>query len=193
MMLVQTSPPAVEPLTLDEAKNHLRVDDSADDALITAQIKAAGRHVEDHTGRQLITATWRLTLDRWPRSSEISLPRPPLISVTSVVFERADGTQGTMDSADYFPDADSEPGRLILAEGASWPGDTLRRAAAVKVTYVAGYGPARTDVPEPVRVAMKTLIGSMYENRESEVVGTIATRLGHSLEFLLHPYRIWTF
>lgn len=191
-MITLVTPPATDVLTLTEAKNHLRVDTIDDDALILAEIRGATGWAEEYLGRQLVTATWRLTLDGWPTGSEILLPRPPVISVTSVVYEKADGTQGTMPAGDYFLDAAAEPGRLILAEGASWPGSTLRKAAAVAVTYQAGYGDPAA-VPAGIKVGLKTLIGSLYENRESEVVGTSTARLGHSLEYLLYPYRVWSF
>ena len=62
MKATLTVPPAGEPLTLAEAKPHLRVDLNDDDALITALISAAREQVEFLTGQRLITQTWELEL-----------------------------------------------------------------------------------------------------------------------------------
>jgi len=190
--LRRTVAPAEAPLDLTSAKKHLRVDGTDDDTLISSYIDAAVGRIEEHLTRQLVTATFRLTLDRWPYGDEILLPRPPLQSVTSIEYTRSDGTTGVMPAGDYDPDVDSEPGRVILGDGKSWPGDQLTRASAVRITYVAGYGDA-ADVPETVVTAIRLLVGTLYEHRESVVVGTIAAPLPQSIEWILFPYRIWWF
>mgnify|MGYP000365478232 CR=1 FL=1 len=82
MALTISSEPAVEPISLAEAKAHLRVDTSADDSLITSLIVAARKYFEERTRRSLITQSWKLTLDDFP--TEFTLTRPPIQSVTSV-------------------------------------------------------------------------------------------------------------
>lgn len=191
--LQRTVDPTVDPVTLADAKTHLRVDGTDDDALITSAITAATSRIEEHIGRQLITATWKLTLDRFPGGDTIILPRPPIQSVTSVTFWRKDGTSSTVAATDYLVDTQAEPGRLVLHSGKSWPTDTLRAAASVEVVYIAGYGAAGADVPEPIRAAVKLVTGTLYEHRETVVVGTTATPLPQSVEWLLHPYRVWAF
>ena len=85
--LTCTSGPAAEPLTTAEAKAHLRVetDFTADDTLIDAMVTSARTYVEQYTGRQLITATWVLRMDAFP--AVIEVPRPNLLTVTSVVYQ----------------------------------------------------------------------------------------------------------
>lgn len=190
--LKQTVPPAAVLIATAAAKAHLRVDTADDDGLIDSYVAAATGRVEEHTLRQLVTATWRYTLDGWPYGNQIELPRPPLQSVTSIVYTKADNTTATVDAASFFVDTDSEPGRIVLKDGGVWPGDALRPAAAVAVTYVAGYGDPN-DVPEGVITAVKLIVGGLYEHRESVVVGTIATPMPQSAEWLLSPYRHWHF
>ena len=84
MALVLNTAPAVEPLTLDQAKEHLRVTDGADDAKISRLISAARRHVEGFLGRRLINQTWDLNCFDWPAGDVFHLPYPPLSSVTSI-------------------------------------------------------------------------------------------------------------
>jgi hypothetical protein len=66
LSIKRTTDAASEPLSLQEAKDHLRVDDTASDTLITSLIKAARQTIEEWTSRQLLTATWVMALDCFP-------------------------------------------------------------------------------------------------------------------------------
>jgi len=94
MSLVQTIAPASEPITLTEAKAHLRVetDFTEDDTIIGTFISAARESCEARTGRQLVTATYALRLGGFPCGDSIELPKPPLVSVTSITYVDTDGT-----------------------------------------------------------------------------------------------------
>lgn len=174
MGLIQTAAPATEPVTLAEAKSHLRVDGTDDDTLITELIKGARQLVEGNTGRSLITQTWRLTLDRFPRNDEaIQLERPPLISVESVQYVDTNGATQEMATADYIVDTSHVQGEVALAYDKTWP-DTRAQRNAVLVNYTAGYG-AASAVPEALKAAIKLRLGDLYENREASVIGTIHT------------------
>lgn len=187
---VQTSAPAAEPISTSEAKTHLNVSISADDTFIGTLIVAARRHVEQITGRQLINATWRLSMDRFP--TEIQLPYPPYSSVTSIAYTDAAGTSQTLAASAYQIDSDAEPARIRPAWGYAWPSirDVYR---AVQVTYVAGYGSAGTSVPADILVAIKSIIGVMYEFREAVITGTIVNRIDEVANLILWPYRVMTF
>ena len=188
----RTSDPATEPVSLAEARAHLQVDDNDSDTAISALITAARQYVEEYTGRALITQTWALTMDDVPSGTDsILLPRPPLVSVSSLAYVDGDGVTQTWASSNYRVDSNSEPARLTLAYGVSWP--TPRDVSnAVTVTYVAGYG-AATAVPTAIRQAILLLVGDWFTNREAQVVGTVVGRLGFSVEALLSPYRVHGF
>ncbi len=153
--------PATEPVTLSDAKLHLRVDHSAEDDLVRSMITAAREQVESDTGSALITQTWKLVLDAFPDADNILLPRPPLQSVTSVAYLDGDGNQQTLSAGAYVVDTDSRPGRLSLAVGESWP-DTYGQAGDVEITYVAGYG-AVAAVPSGLKTAVKMYLQLLYE------------------------------
>jgi uncharacterized phiE125 gp8 family phage protein len=168
--------PEEEPLTLDEAKAHLRVDIDDDDDLITALISAARGHVESRTGRALVTQAWRLTLDDFPRyanaqrychQAPIKLPGGPSSGVTSFTYIDSDGTQQTLDPSAYVVDLSGEGARITPLWNTPWP--TIRRQiGGIKIEYGVGYGePA--DVPQALKAAMKLIIGELYSNRESWV------------------------
>lgn len=191
------TPPAAEPVSRTEAKTHCRVDSdiTADDTLIDALIVAARQHVEEFTGRALITQTWDFKLETWPGYGEIVLPVAPLVSVTSVSYRLEGGSVSTLSSSAYIVDTDSDPGRLLLAAGESWPSDALDPGPSVAVRFVAGYGADGTAVPQTIRQAMLLLIAHHYENREAVIDTGRRTLLPVPLavESLLFPYCIWGF
>lgn len=184
--------PAAEPVSASEAKSHLRIDISDDDTLIGTYITAARVRVEQELNRALVTQTWELVLDGFPAGDRIRLPLPPLQSVTSVKYTDEDGVEATYSSANYLVDTDAEPGQIVLKSGVTWPAVTLlREVAAVRIKFVAGYGLAAA-VPEPIKLAIKLLVGTYYENREDTLVaqGVTVMRLPTGVRDLLSSYRV---
>jgi uncharacterized phiE125 gp8 family phage protein len=179
--------PGTEPITLDEAKAHLRVDLEAEDTLIEALITAAREQAEAYLKRALVTQTWELYLDEFPE--QIDVPFPPLQSVTSIVYVDDDGVDQTLDTSTYTVDAKAQPGRIVPAYDESWP-STRAVPNAVTVQFVAGYG-AASAVPLSIKQAMLLMIGDMYENRESFVIGQSVNELPLTSERLLWPYRVF--
>ena len=181
MSLSLTTPPAVEPVTLDDAKAHLKVDTTDDDALITSLISAARARAEWHTGHAFVTQSWTLWLDGWPGIIEI--PLPPLQSVASVTAYALDDSATVLDAATYQVDTASSPARLTLKPNTS-PPVNLRRINAVAIAFTAGYGEAG-DAPAPVRQAILAMVASLYTNRGDEPAETPQEALA-----LLAPYRV---
>lgn len=192
MALKLVTPPTEEPVTLAEAKAHLRVDGADEDSLIGCLITASRQWCEGYQNRAYVTQTWDLVLDEWPSEppvDRIRIPLPPLQSVASVKYTDADGVQATMPASDYLVDVASQPGRLVLAYGKSWPTETLRPAAAIEIRFTAGYG-AAAAVPETVRQAIKLLVGHLYEHREAASVDEIR-EAPFAVKALLGLERIW--
>lgn len=181
-----TIPADSEPISVEEAKLHLRVDDDSDDSLIESLIITARDWIEQICNAALLTQTIVLQLDEWPVDDEFEMPRYPLRTVTSISYVDEDGTSHSMDTSNLIIDTRSKPGRLILKADADWPSETLQRKAGITVTYTAGFGSA-ADVPAIVVHAMKLLIGHWYENRELTVVGSgvNVTQLPFSVQNLL--------
>jgi uncharacterized phiE125 gp8 family phage protein len=176
--LTLVTPPAEEPVTLDELKRWLRLEGEDDNPLVSALGAAARAEVERLLGRQLMPASWRLTLDGfpWPQGwaflespvyhpdpYAIRLPKAPLQSVSSVeYYDLADQLQVLAPSR-YVVDAAHDPGRLCLAMGQHWP-VTRPRPGAVRVAFTAGYASAAA-VPEGVKLAIKMAAAFWYEHR----------------------------
>lgn len=197
MSLTRTLAPTLEPLTLQEAKDHLRVETTDEDSLIEPWIAAVTEHVEGRDGwlgRVLLTQTWEWRLDRFPigAATPLKVPLPPLQSVTSIQYVDTAGATQTWSSALYTVDSSSEPGRIVPAFGETYP---LTQAVidAVTVTFVAGYGEDPQDVPGPIRSAMLLMIGDLFRFRETVAVGATVMELPFATRSLLAPYRIWGF
>lgn len=201
MALVLITAPATTPVSLDEAKAHLRVDEDVEDGLITALIEAATGHIDGRMGwlgRCLMPQTWELVLDGFPSNSSgsgIRIPLAPLLEVVSVKYYDVDAVLQTLGNNSYMVDTANEPGWVMPGE-AGWP-ETMATINAVRVRFRAGYEGAENDsppgangVPAPIKAALKLLIGHWYANREQVVVGTTATDLPWAVNALLTPYRL---
>ena len=175
-----------EPVTVAEAKAHLRVETTDDDTYITTLIKIARKHIEDICGISMISQTWDLWLNHFP--NEIKIPRPPLISVTSITYTDTDGDSQTLATGVYTVDSDSDPGRIYEAYDQSFP-SVRSIPKAIKVRFVSGFSATATGVDEDLKHAMLLLIGQWFENREPVVVGTIAAEIPMTVKSLLAPYK----
>ncbi len=182
------TPPALEPVSLDDAKAHLRLDTSDDDALVTAAITAARVHVEAMTRRVLIEQGWRVYLDAWPKKRIVAIPVAPLISVDNLIVFDPGGDAIAVASDDYEVDAVSVPGRLVLS--APVPVLVGRAVNGIEIDVTAGYGPTSIDVPTPLRQAIMMLVAHWYEHRGAvghDQAGNVPP-LG--FDALIAPYRI---
>jgi uncharacterized phiE125 gp8 family phage protein len=195
LALKVVTPPAVEPVTLVQAKAHCRVETDEDDALLTSLIKSARQAVEEHLGRYLIETEADYQLDRFP-TGPLYLPRPPLLSVTSITYSDFQGGFTVWDPANTLVDAISEPARITPAYLKIYP-FTLPVSGAVKVRFKGGYctaaaaalnPPDFSAIPEPIRQAILMLIHDAYDNRSQIVIGaTVEER--PVVRHLLGPYR----
>ena len=186
MGLAVVTPPSEEPITLAELKTHLRVDTSDDDTYITALGAAARAWCEGFCNRQFVSATYDWRIDKF---GELLVPKPDLVSVTSIKYIDTDGAEQTVSSSIYDVDIDQAPGRIRLAYDKSWPDDRRATTNAVTVRFVAGYG-AAAAVPETLKAAIKLLVGHLYEHREAVTLGHLSRSLQYGLERLLWPYKM---
>ncbi|MDQ0082939.1 putative phiE125 gp8 family phage protein [Variovorax boronicumulans] len=180
-MLVQTNPPAVEPVSVGDVKANSRIIDNSDDTNLALLIGAARRYAESYTGRSFITQGWRLVLDGFP--SCIELERGNVLTISSIAYRdmagaaqtlgwaaAANGIQRSSDGT-LVADLSAVPARIAPAFGAVWP-IPMPEIGSVAVNYTAGYGPAAADVPEGLRHWIQMRVATLYENREEVAVLT---------------------
>ena len=188
MGILRTVNPAVEPVTLAEAKLHLRVDGTDEDALITALIVAAREQAEHRCGRAFVHSTWRLALDAFPDA--IRLPIVRAASIASVQYVDQAGATQTLAGAGYQLDNGNDYANwLVPASGYAWPA-TLDQPNSVAVTYVAGYGADASAVPQSIKQWVLLSVGVMYAHREAGTEKAISELPRVFFDGLLDPYRV---
>lgn len=199
MSLVPTSGPVLEPVSLGEAKAHLRVDHGAEDLLIASLITAARVHIELVLSRALITQSWSWFLDAWPDRVTLELPIAPVRAINAVRILTQGDAVATLGDVAYALDGQGLPPRLARksdGRSARWKQAGPQPAYAangIEIDFVAGYGDAAADVPQPLRQAVLLLVAHWYERREPVEIGR-DTSTGHSImpamvEQLIAPYR----
>jgi uncharacterized phiE125 gp8 family phage protein len=187
MPAILLTPPAIEPITLAEAKLYLRVDEGDDDDLIAALIAAARTQVETRTRRALITQQWRYVRDAWPGDGRWILTLAPLRQVVAARVYDAAGIPHAVDTQAFVPDIASAPGGIGFTPWAMpAPGRAL---AGVELDVEVGYGATAGSVPQPLRQAIRLLVGHWYENRGLAVPGQLSA-LPATVDALLAPYRV---
>jgi uncharacterized phiE125 gp8 family phage protein len=187
MTLVLTGPPEREPVTLDEAKLHLRIDHDEEDALVSSLIVAARMHLEHALARAFVTQAWSYLLDAWPAGYFVPLPLGPVQAIDSVLVYAEDGSGTPLDPSTYFLDGLGQPPRLVRNAGRSWPAPG-KSGNGIAINLKAGHGDLPADVPQPLRQAILLLTAHWYENREPVEIG-VATEMPVMLAGLIDPYR----
>lgn len=177
-----------EPVSLEEARRHLRVDPGDEDPLIAALITAARQMCEGELGRAIVTSNFELRTDAF--APALRLERPRVLDVDAVEYLDADGELQTLDPADYVLDAscDVAAAWLAPARGKAWP-DTSCEIGAVRVRYTSGFGDTPAAVPQAIRTWILLHVAAMYEHREA-----VAAKDMKSLPFLaglIDQYRVW--
>lgn len=178
--------PVAEPVTVAEAKAHMRIDHTADDAIIPDMITAAREWVERATGLALITETWRLTLDSWPQTA-VELRPAPVQSISAVKTFGVDGASTTLANSAYELVSVGRSARMVRTLGSSWV-NPARAAGGIEIDFTAGYGDEASDVPRMLRQALLMVLAHHYENREL-LDGGSASVLPAGVEALLAPFR----
>ncbi|MGD9783891.1 MAG: head-tail connector protein [Hyphomicrobiaceae bacterium] len=188
MALALTSGPLSEPLTLDEVKQHLRIDGTNEDALLASLILTSRLHIETALGLALLQQSWRLSLDAWPRSGFILMPLSPVLAVSEIRVAADMGPATVVDAAAYQVDAASRPARIAF--DASHVPQPKGLVNGIEIDFTAGFGMAAGDVPEPVRLALLLLVAHWYEHRDPIEIGMPSTAIPQAVGRLLAPYRV---
>ncbi len=215
MATVITTAPAVEPISLAEAKLHLRIDTADEDGLLQSLILTSRLHIEVAVNLALITQNWSCYFDQWPQNlmgrrgplsppgaavtsldphtvlaanaSTLRLPLNPIKSVDAIRVYADDGTFATLPVAGFAIDLFSRPVRIARRSGTHLP--TPGRALnGIEFAITAGFGPTPADVPSPIRQALLLLVAHWYEHRDPGEIGTAATYVPATISALLAPW-----
>ncbi len=186
MAAVLIEAPAIEPVSLAEAKAFLRVEHDDDDDLIAALIAAARSEIEVATHRALIQQTWRVVLDGWPASGRIVSPVNPLASLTAARVRAADGTPADLALSAFTLGTASVPGVIAFERAhVTEPGRTI---AGIELDVVVGYGETAEKIPPPLLQAIRLLLARFYEHRDR----IENDKLPEAVTSLIAPFRVVT-
>lgn len=161
MTRLQSAAPAVEPVTLLEAKAHLRVDSDHEDGLILDLIKVARQELERQTALCLIDQNWRLFLDHWPICGSIELPLRPVKEVTEIRVFDHEGNATLLDNSAYVLDAYGQVPKLHMQKTAI----PTQKHNGIEIDIVCGFGSAGNDVPDILKRAILVLVAHWFEFR----------------------------
>jgi uncharacterized phiE125 gp8 family phage protein len=163
--------PTVEPVSVETAKLHSRVDGTAEDTLIASYITSAREKGEGVARRAFITQTLECIYDTWPEGLLV-LPRPPLQTIVSVKYLDDAGVEHLW--TDYQVDARQQPGSLYFR---TIPAASLYPSGAIAVRFTAGYGDAANAVPEIIKQAILAAVAYWYETRDANDLPAPARRI----------------
>tara|TARA_Y100001963_G_C6709434_1_gene413538 strand:- start:587 stop:1165 length:579 start_codon:yes stop_codon:yes gene_type:complete len=176
-------------ITTSEAKEHLKVDTTADDTLIGNLIAAAVQSAQIYTNRFFLTSQIIQYGDKWEDIKVLF--KSKVINVVSVKYYDSDNSLQTLSTDVWLADTKHQPARIGLKPNKDFP-QLADRINAIEVTYKVGYGDTAADVPQGIKQACLLTIGNFYQNRQDVVVGRIATELPKSAQYLLDQYKVQT-
>ena len=186
--------PSVEPVSLQEAQQHLRLDlygsppEHPDDALIEALTSAAREAAENYLNARV--ADWHLELRLPAFCARIEIPDSPVQAIDEITYIDQDGQTQTVDPATYELAGTPEAPVVRPVHGQAWPTDIRGQDDSVRIRYTAGYSTGSPDMlPPPIRAAILLSVGHLYENREASVIGAAVNELPLGVTYLLQPYR----
>lgn len=199
--------PSVTPVSRTEARNHLSLDEDIDDSQVRSYLQAAIDWAENYTGRFFINRTCQMMLDgareiddilwegmRTGHSmvsyvDHIELAATPVVSVESIKYYNDSDVQSTWSATNYYVDTFSEPARVVLRDGGTYPTD-LRVSNGIEINFTAGYGTSPNNVPEAIKLGILQYTAHLFEHRgDSEV----AIQPPKVIRSLLDPYKVLRF
>jgi uncharacterized phiE125 gp8 family phage protein len=190
---VEATSPAVEPVTLSEAKAHMRVTHTDEDTLITSLIVAARNYVEGLANRPLVNRTYTLKLDRFPFGYEIILPAGKASAVSSISYGDRSGTTEVLSAGSYTLEGQRLPSSIVINPNiiSGWPSTRFYPGIpSVTIGYTAGYGAAASAIPQALRQAVLMSVAYWYDIARETGSETALTEVPHGVESLARMFSI---
>lgn len=188
MSLILTSAPEIEPVSLAEAKAHLRLDTATEDAVVASLITTSRLHIETALGLALVDQTWSIFADRLSHRAPLDLPIHPVRAVLAVRTHHRDAAIITHPLSHMTLDANPLRPRLLWDPPPIVP-SPLRTMNGYEISVRAGFGPHAGDVPAPIRQALLMLVAHWFEHRDPVEIGAAKTQIPTRVSDLLAPWK----
>jgi uncharacterized phiE125 gp8 family phage protein len=180
MPKILNTPPVAEPVSLAEAKAHLRVMHSDEDTFISTLISTARHVIEQRYDLALMAQGWSVFADKWPMQGVFNLPLHPVSSIIDIKIYGDDDVAATLDPAHYYLESASKPARLVLRNGRVFP-PPARRVNGIEIKLTAGF----SSVPTVIKQALLIILADLYASRGDVDAGELPL----AARELLAPYR----
>jgi len=163
------------PITLDLAKQHLRVGSAThDDTLIAAKLDMAVAVAEDRTSRIIREKTVSFDVLMPTDAPIVRLPVP------TMQIERLAVSHSSIPEKDFtLLEDDYEP---LLVTEPQYSGEKIT------VTAIVGYN--KDNIPPAIKAAILLTLGTLYDNESDNLVGRSVSELSLTAEKLLLPRRV---
>ena len=182
MPAILLNPPLSEPVTLQDLKTALRLENTIEDDFLTAQITAARSFVEHSTRLVLMPQRWRVSYSRWPERRKIELPLSPVREIVQIKVYDGNGDGTLISPASYFLESANQPPTLLLQAALRAP---TAFAQGIEIDLDCGFLSA-SAVPAPLKLAITRLAGQLYEQRTDNAFSVASG----AIEELIAPYRV---
>ena len=183
---------STEPITLSQAKTHLRVDTTDDDTYITNLISVARESAEITLKRSLgVNQVYQAGYITYPTvSRKLRIPNPPFISVTSLKYFDLDNVEQTVSNSSLVIDDSGESNAFVaIDKSVLFQSISFEKKAPVILTYTAGYTDV-ANIPMPIVQALYLLISHYYDTREPINYTGKPSAIPRSVDFLLGQYKV---
>jgi len=176
-------------VSLADARDHLRIIpfgsplSHPDDGYITSLLSASETWCESYTGRAITSNDYEITLDKFEDSIDLITPCTHIVNVK---YYDTNNVLQTLASSNYELDKYSFINKMVRV--GTYPA-TYTKANAVIIKISAGYD----EVPEPIKHAIKLMVGSYYENRKQDYMANARisfNTLPNGVYSLLQFYRV---
>lgn len=187
MNITQLTYPTATIITLQEAKDHLRVTDNNQDAVIFDCIKGATSLIESYTGQLLQSSTYCAYLDEKEvvAYSTLEIWKYPITAISSVKYLNTSGTETTLDSATYSTDITDCPTRIYLTSTPTTQADKLN---VWRVYFTAGHT-NRDYIAAELINWVKIFTAFFYQTRQPEYAGYTVSEIAYKYKEALDKYR----
>ncbi|MFC0245234.1 phage head-tail connector protein [Falsochrobactrum ovis] len=184
MAMFLVTPPALEPVTIADARAFLKISTDSEDEILGRLLKTARELVEAETGLAFIDQTWRLRVDRWPRSGRVALFKYPVKSIVSVVAYMPDGTAVNFQPEDFLLQHGRRPQRVYMPQY-----QDARSVIGLEIDFEAGFGESGAEMPDTLKHAVLSLTAHLFETRAVAPIPGASTTFPPLIDRMVDSWR----